>query len=89
MFEFGSAASQHGCPDIEKLANSDLHNAARNLMAAAGFPEKAPKISVITVQSKHGPTELAIICPIDALEKMIKDDNTRFEKAMKARCFSS
>ena len=89
VFEFGSAASQQGCPDIEKLAKSDLHNAARNLMAAVGFPEKAPKISVITVQSKHGPKELAIICPIDALEKTIKDDNTRFEKSMKARCFSS
>ena len=45
VFEFGSAASQQGCPDIEKLAKSDLHNAARNLMAAVGFPEKAPKIS--------------------------------------------
>jgi hypothetical protein len=89
VFEFGSAASQQGCRDIEKLAKTDLHNAARNLMAAVGFPEKAPRISVIPVKSKHGPRELPIICPIHALEKMIKDDHKRFVKSMKAGLFLS
>ena len=84
VFEVGSAASSQGCPDLERLAQTDLHNASRNLTAAIGFPKKAPRISIIPVQSKRGPRELPIICPIDALEKMISDDADRFCKSMKA-----
>ena len=84
VFEFGSAASQQGCPDIEQLAKKYLRNAARTLMAVVGYPEKAPNIRFIEVLPKDGSKtlELPILCPIDVVEKMIQSDHDRFVKCV-------
>ena len=71
VLEFACAAEKQGTPGLGRLAISDLHNASRNLIAAIGYPEKAPPIKIIELP---GPTagskvELPIICPIDSLEK--------------------
>ena len=84
VFEIGSAASEQGCPGIEQLATTDMENASRNLLAAVGYPEKAPKIRFIEVKCKDGSKrDMPILCPIDTLEKMVSSDSDRFCKCMR------
>jgi hypothetical protein len=85
VLDFACAAQDQGCPGIERLAITDLHNAARNLIAAVGYPEKAPPIKIIELPgAKPGSKmQLPIICPIDALEKMLSCDRARFETAVR------
>ena len=84
VLELACAAEQQGLPGAGKLAIHDLHNASRNLIAAIGYPAKAPPITIIELPgTKDGSkVQLPIICPIDSLEKMISDNSARFEKTM-------
>ena len=84
VLEYALAAHAQGCPGLGKLANKDVHNAARNIVTTVGYPKKAPKISWIQMPCKDGSVrELPIICPIDQVEALLAKNPKRFEKHVK------
>ena len=89
VLELACAAQDQGTPGIDRLAMHDLKTASRNLVAAIGYPEKAPPIRIIELSGPKPGTkvQLPIICPIDSLEKMIAEKKIKVSSFAQGRAW--
>ena len=74
VLEYAIGASSQGACGLESFAASTNRNAHRRVVAALGYPEKAPKISWIEIPVAGGGVKpQPILCPIDTLEALLTD----------------
>ena len=82
VLEYAAGASQQGARGLESFAGG-AHNAHRRVVAALGYPEKAPRLSWIEIPvSGGGVKPQPILCPIDTLEALLKDPD-KFQKHLR------
>ena len=82
VLEYAAGAASQGARGLEKFAGGD-NNAHRRVVAALGYPEKAPRLSWIEIPVAGGGVKpQPILCPIDTLEALLKDP-VRFQEHMR------
>ena len=75
VLEYAIGASSQGARGLESFAAASTNrNAHRRVVAALGYPEKAPKLSWIEIPVAGGGVKpQPILCPIDTLEALLTD----------------
>lgn len=87
VLEYAAGAAQQGARGLASFIGGD-NNAHRKVVAALGYPEKAPRISWIELPVAGGGLKPhPILCPIDTLEALLKDPD-KFEKHMRGEDFN-
>ena len=82
VLEYAAGAASQGARGLESFAGGD-RNAHRRVVAALGYPEKAPRLSWIEIPVAGGGVKpQPILCPIDTLEALLKDP-VKFQKHMR------
>jgi hypothetical protein len=73
VLEYAAGASSQGARGLELFAGGG-RNAHRRVVAALGYPEKAPRLSWIEILVAGGGVQpQPILCPIDTLEALLED----------------
>ena len=82
--EYAIGASSQGARGLESFAAASTNrNAHRRVVAALGYPEKAPKLSWIEIPVAGGGVKpQPILCPIDTLEALLTDPE-KFQKHLR------